>query len=306
MVTVDTIAKVRRAHFVQGKKIKAISRELKLARNTVRDIIRAGATVEATEHRYVRREQPLPLLGAFVTALDAMLSDNVAKPKRERLTYQRIFEELRLAGYQGGYDNVRRYAKGWARREGAATAVAYVPLLFAPGEAYQFDWSHEIVVLDGVTTTVKVAQVRLCHSRMPFVRAYMREAQEMVFDAHERAFQFFKGVPRRGIYDNMKTAVEAVFIGKDRTFNRRFAQLMSHHLVEPTACTPAAGWEKGQVENQVGTLRKRFFAPRPSFKTLDDLNAGSPTSASVTPKPKRTPSRRTRPCSRSSRSSGAF
>ena len=272
MVTVDTIAKVRRAHFIHGKKIKAIAREMNLARNTVRDIVRADGTTEATEHRYVRKEQPLPLLGAFVAALDTMLSDNVAKPKRERLTYQRIFEELRLAGYQGGYDNVRRYAKDWARREGAATAVAYVPLSFAAGEAYQFDWSHEIIVLDGVTTTVKVAQVRLCHSRMPFVRAYMREAQEMVFDAHERAFAFFKGVPKRGIYDNMKTAVEAVFVGKDRTFNRRFAQLMSHHLVEPTACTPAAGWEKGQVENQVGTLRKRFFAPRPSFKTLDDLN----------------------------------
>jgi transposase len=272
MVTVDTIAKVRRAHFVQGKKIKAIARELKLARNTVREIVRAGVTTEATEHRYVRKDQPLPLLGAFVPALDAMLTSNLAKPKRERLTYQRIFEELRLAGYQGGYDNVRRYAKAWALREGAAAAVAYVPLSFAPGEAYQFDWSHETVVLDGVTTTVKVAQVRLCHSRMPFVRAYMREAQEMVFDAHERAFQFFKGVPKRGIYDNMKTAVEAVFVGKDRSFNRRFAQLMSHHLVEPTACTPAAGWEKGQVENQVGTLRKRFFAPRPGFKTLADLN----------------------------------
>jgi transposase len=274
MITVDTIAKVRRAYFVQGRKIKAIARELKLARNTVREIVRAGAGGgEQTERRYIRKTQPLPQLGAYVPALDAMLSDNTKKPKRERLTFQRMFEELRLAGYRGGYDNVRRYARQWGLREGERTAVAYVPLSFAPGEAYQFDWSHEIVVLDGVTITVKVAQVRLCHSRMLFVRAYMRESQEMVFDAHEKAFQFFKGVPKRGIYDNMKTAVETVFIGKDRKFNRRFEQLMSHHLVEPTACTPAAGWEKGQVENQVGVVRKRFFAPRPSFKTLEDLNS---------------------------------
>ncbi len=73
------------------------------------------------------------------------------------------------------------------------TAEAYVPLYYAPGEAYQFDWSHEIVVISGVTVTVKVAHVRLCHSRMMFVRAYMRESQEMVFDAHDRAFAFFKG-----------------------------------------------------------------------------------------------------------------
>jgi transposase len=82
-----------------------------------------------------------------------------------------------------------------------------VPLVFAPGEAYQFDWSHEIVVIVGATTTVKVAQVRLCHSRMPFVRAYPRESQEMVFEAHEKAFVFFKGTCQRGIYDNMRTAV---------------------------------------------------------------------------------------------------
>ena len=272
MVTVDTIGKVRRAHFVQGRSIKAIAREQRLSRNTVRDIIRAGADGE-TERRYVRREQPLPQLGSFVTALEAMLAANTSRPKREQLTFQRMFEELGLAGYQGSYDSVRRYSRAWAKREGERTAEAYVPLAFAPGEAYQFDWSHETVLLAGAVVRLKVAQVRLCHSRMLFVRAYLRETQEMVFDAHEKAFAFFKGTPWRGIYDNMRTAVDAVFVGKERRFNRRFAQLMSHHLIEPTACTPAAGWEKGQVENQVGVVRKRFFAPRPSFKTLEDLNA---------------------------------
>jgi transposase len=123
---------------------------------------------------------------------------------------------------------------------------AGVPLSFAPGEAYQFDWSHEVVLINGTTVTVKVAHVRLCHSRMLFVRAYPRETQEMVFDAHNRAFAFFKGACTRGIYDNMKTAVETVFIGKDRQFNRRFLWMCGHYLIEPAACTPASGWEKGQ------------------------------------------------------------
>jgi transposase len=90
-----------------------------------------------------------------------------------------------------------------------------VPLSFAPGEAYQFDWSHEVIVMGGIPVTVKVAHVRLCHSRMMLVRASPRETQEMVFDAHERAFAFFKGACTRGIYDNMKTAVDAVFVGKN-------------------------------------------------------------------------------------------
>ena len=148
-----------------------------------------------------------------------------------------------------------------------------MPLSFAPGEAYQFDWSHEIVVLGGVTTKVKIAHVRLCHSRMAFVRAYPRESQEMVFDAHIRAFEFFRGTCTRGIYDNMKTAVETVFLGKDRQFNRRFLQMCGHYLIEPVACTPAAGWEKGQVENQVGNIRERLFAPRRRVASYDELNA---------------------------------
>ena len=190
MVTVDTIAKVRRAYFVQKRKIKAIARDLKLARNTVRQIVRAE---DQTEHRYVRREQPRPRLGPHAAALEQMLGENARQPKRERLTYYRMFLELRRGGYAGGYDAVRRYAREWAEREGERTAEAYVPLIFAPGEAYQFDWSHEIVVIAGVTTKAKVAQVRLCYSRMPFARAYPRESQEMVFDAHEKAFQFLQG-----------------------------------------------------------------------------------------------------------------
>jgi len=120
---------------------------------------------------------------------------------------------------------------------------------------------------------VKAAHVRLCHSRMLFVRCYPRETQEMVFDAHDRAFALFKGTCVRGIYDNMKTAVETIFVGKGRLYNRRFMQMCSHYLVDPVACTPASGWEKGQVENQVGLVRERFFTPRLRFKTLDELNA---------------------------------
>ena len=90
-------------------------------------------------------------------------------------------------------------------------------------------------MLDGVTTIVKVAHMRLCHSGMIFVRAYPRATQEMVFDAQERAFPFFKGACTRGIYDNMKTAVETIFVGKERKFNRRVAQMRGHYLVEPAA-----------------------------------------------------------------------
>ena len=151
-------------------------------------------------------------------------------------------------------------------------APAFIPLLFRPGEAYQIDWSHEDVEIAGKPMRVKVAHVRLCASRVMYVRAYPRETQEMLFDAHARAFAFFGGVPTRGIYDNMKTAVTSVFTGKERVFNRRFLVMANHYMVEPTACSPAAGWEKGQVENQVQTARGRFFQPRLRFVSLQELN----------------------------------
>ena len=269
MLVVETIGRIRRAHFIKGKSIKQIVRELKVSRNTVRKVLRSGATA----FEYGRQVQPRPKVGPWRGDLDQMLAANEAKPLRARLTLIRIFEELCGLGYDGGYDAVRRYAKRWRVAHGAATAEAFVPLSFAPGEAYQFDWSHEIVLINGVTVTVKVAHFRLCHSRMLFVRAYPRETQEMVFDAHNRAFAFFKGACTRGIYDNMKTAVETVFIGKERQFNRRFLRLCGHYLVEPTACTPAAGWEKGQVENQVGLVRERFFTPRLRVASYEELNA---------------------------------
>ena len=269
MLTVETIGRIRREHFLKGKTIKEIARDLKVSRNTVRRVLRSGAT----SFEYEREVQPRPKLGRWTAELDELLTSNAAKAAREQLTLIRIFEELRGRGYDGGYDAVRRYARRWAKERGQSTAAAYVPLSFAPGEAYQFDWSHEVVLLSGVTVIVKAAHVRLCHSRMMFVRVYPRETQEMVFDAHDRAFALFKGACGRGIYDNMKTAVETIFVGKQRLYNRRFLQMCSHYLVDPVACTPASGWEKGQVENQVGLVRERFFTPRLRFKNLDELNA---------------------------------
>ena len=169
-----------------------------------------------------------------------------------------------------------------ARRAGSdAGARLCAAASFAPGEAYQFDWSHETITLQGLPLVIKAAHMKLSHSRMPFVRAYFRETQELVFDAHDKAFEFYGGICRRGIYDNMKTAVEAIFVGKARQYNRRFLQMCSHHLVEPVACTPASGWEKGQVENQVGNLRDQLFRPKPRVSSLAELNGGWQISASL-------------------------
>ena len=270
MLVVETIVRIRREH-ASGKAIKAIARDLRLSRKVVRKAIRAPEGA----FDYRRTVQPLPRLGPFQERLDTLLAENEARHRRDRLRMTRIHDLLCREGFEGSYDAVRRYARRWteARRKDAGDgAPAFIPLMFKPGEAYQFDWSHEDVEIAGKPMRVKVAQMRLCASRAVYVRAYPRETQEMVFDAHARGFAFFGGVPLRGIYDNMKTAVTTVFVGKERVFNRRFLVMADHYMVEPTACSPAAGWEKGQVEHQVQTIRGRFFQPRLRFASIEELN----------------------------------
>ena len=136
MLVLETVAKIRRAYFVQKKPIKAIYRELRVSRKVVRKVLRS----EATEFHYERSEQPQPRIGPWQEALDQLLASNEGKPSRERLTLIRIFEALRGLGYEGGYDAVRRYARVWQRDRAATSSGAFIQLSFAPGEAYQFDW----------------------------------------------------------------------------------------------------------------------------------------------------------------------
>lgn len=159
MLNVDKIAAVRRAFFSEGKKIKEIVRELAVSRKVVRKIVRS----KETEFVYRRRAQPRPQLGAHTERLEVLLAENAGRPRRERLTLRRIADLLKAEWCPAGYDAVRRHARQWqAQHQPTASKAgggAFVPLVFPPGDAYQFDWSHEDVVLGGTTVRVKVAHV---------------------------------------------------------------------------------------------------------------------------------------------------
>lgn len=116
---------------------------------------------------------------------------------------------------------------------------AFIPMEFELGDAVQFDWSQEVVVLGGVEQKIKVAHFKLSHSRKPFIMAYPRETQEMLFDAYIHAFEFYQGVPKRVLIDNPRTMVKRIGRGKEREFHPRFLALTNHYLIKPIACTPA-------------------------------------------------------------------
>jgi hypothetical protein len=128
-------------------------------------------------------------------------------------------------------------------------------------------------VIGGERTKLQVAHIKLSHSRAFLIRAYLLQTHEMLFDAHWHGFRVFGGIPSRGIYDNMKTAVDRVGRGKERQVNVRFQAMTNHYVFAPEFCNPAAGWEKGQVEKNVQDARPRLWQQMPEFPDLLALNA---------------------------------
>ena len=271
MIDVALLSVIRRWHFRDGMPIREITRRTGLSRNTVRKYLASGVV----EPRYPQRKSPSKL-DDFELTLTSWLFRESRRHRKQRKTVRQLHSDLVQLGFTGSYDRVAAFARLWRQDQQEAKRTAarntYVPLSFAPGEAFQFDWSEDYAMINGVNTKLQIAHFKLSHSRAFFLRAYLLQTHEMLFDAHHHAFLAFGGVPERGIYDNMKTAVDKVGRGKQRTINKRFTAMVSHYLFESEFCNPAAGWEKGQVEKNVLDSRRRVWQDAPAFKTLAELN----------------------------------
>ena len=164
------------------------------------------------------------------------------------------------------------FIRAWRQGEGqAASTNAFVPLAFELGEAFQFDWSEEGLVVGGIYYRLQVAHMKLCASRAFWLVAYPSQGHEMLFDAHTRSFAALGGVARRGIYDNMKTAVDKVKKGKGRIVNERFAAMCAHYLFDPDFCN---------VASRLGEGRRREERAGQPAAHLDRRGASSASAAS--------------------------
>ncbi len=263
---------IRRWAFRDEVSIREISRRTGLSRNTIRKYLRAGSV----EPKFKVPDRPSKL-DAFADKLSGWLKSEASKSRKQKRTVKQLHADLVSLGYEGSYSRVAAFARDWKadrqREQQTSGRGTFVPLVFQSGEAFQFDWSEDWAILGGERTKLQVAHFKLSHSRAFIVRAYLLQTHEMLFDAHRHAFRVLGGVPRRGIYDNMRTAVDRVGRGKDRQVNARFSAMVSHYLFDAEFCNPASGWEKGQVEKNVQDTRHRLWQPTPSFADMDALNA---------------------------------
>ena len=266
------IGKVLRMHHRENKSVREIARATSLSRNTVRKYLR---TPVAQPPRYLRKAASTKLAPFIETVTMALLAD-ARRPRKERRTAKALLKQIAQAGYEGGYTQLTDFIRSWrVQQAGVAVGKAFVPLTFELGEAFQFDWSDEALVIGGIYRKLQVAHMKLCASRAFWLVAYPSQGHEMLFDAHTRSFAALGGVARRGIYDNMKTAVDKVHKGKARTVNARFAVMCAHYLYDPDFCNVASGWEKGVVEKNVQDSRRRIWidARERRFASFDELNA---------------------------------
>ena len=272
MIDVALLSVIRRWHLRDKISIREIARRTKLSRNTIAKYLASG---ETSPH-YPRRKSPSQL-DPYAAELVRWLRANQQQPRKQRRTLRQMHAALLMKGYPGSYGRVAAFAREWRRVEQERSRTAgrgtFVPLVFAPGEAFQFDWSEDIARIGGERVKLQIAQFKLCHSRAFLLRAYPLQTHEMLFDAHQHAFAVFGGVPHRGIYDNMKTAVDKVKKGKGRVVNARFEAMCSHYLVDADFCNVASGWEKGQIEKNVQDARHRLWPTVPTMPTLEALNA---------------------------------
>jgi len=263
---------IRKLRLRQGLAIREIARRTGVSRNTIKKYLNDD-TIEphfATPDRSSK-------LDPFAEKLAGWLKTNAGKSRKDRQTLKKMHADLVVLGFTGSYNRVAAFARQWRadrqRDQQTTGRGTFVPLAFRPGEAFQFDWSEDFAVLGGERTKLQVAHIKLSHSRAYLLRAYPLQTHEMLFDAHWHAFRVFGGVPERGIYDNMKTAVDLVGRGKARQVNIRFLAMANHYVFEPDFCNPAAGWEKGQVEKNVRDTRHQMLQGMPDFPDLAALNA---------------------------------
>ena len=205
MTRVNKIKEVRQFKFIQGLPIKEIVRKARLSRNTVRKILRG----QQTKFTYQRSQQPQPVTGQIKERIESWLTEDLSQKPKYRRTAWRMYEILKYEhSYTGSYGTVAGCVKNLKLKLKAKTREAYIPLFFSKAEAFQFDWGDVVAYIGDKLLTLQLAVVTLCYSRHFYARAYPCQKQELMLDAHRRALEHLGGVPRRGIYDNLKTAVK--------------------------------------------------------------------------------------------------
>lgn len=270
MLKMANIELIRKLHAKEGRSIRQLAKDFSCSRQTIRK-----ALTLTEEPRYTRKAPIVnPVLDPVKPLIIEWMRNDQSAPAKQRHSaaqiYRRLVEEY---GFTGGETTVRRFVRQLKQEWQEISSHASIPLEFDPGEYAQFDWGEVYILLNGIQVKVMLFCIRLLYSRKIFVKVFPHQRQEALFQGHADAFDYFGGVPRIIVYDNMRTAVKKILKGTKREEQEAFQQFHVYYLFDAQFCAPAKGNEKGQVEKLVQTSRSQFLVPVPSVGSLDELNS---------------------------------
>jgi len=257
MISPELYVEIRRLFYAEHWKVGTIADALGIHRESVERAIESERFgIRATRVRPSQLDPFLPFIRKTLTDYP-------------RLRATRLYEMLRQRGYKGSVVQLRRVV---AKLRPASQAEAYLRLRTLPGEQAQVDWGSFGRIQVGRSTRLLSCFVMvLSWSRALHAVFTLDQTLESFLRGHVEAFDFFQGVVRSVLYDNLRSAV-LERRGDAIRFHPRLLELCAHYHCAPRPVTPGRGNEKGRVERQIQYLRTSFFAARP-YHNLDDLNA---------------------------------
>jgi len=258
---------------IQGKSQRAAARHFDVSRNTVTKLLQEEPAAQARRYQRETRAKPkTPVRDLALPHIQSWLKENEWLSRwapKQCWTAHRMWVELRKLGIDLGESTVRLFVRQLRK----PSKPTYIPLDFTPGERAEFDFGEATIKLGDQLMKVPFLAGRLRFSGAMFVECFPTQRQEGFLLGQRHAFEFWGGVPRLVVYDNLKPAVLQILQGHSRREHDVFLHFHSVYRFEALFANVRAGWEKGSVENLVGYARRNYLVPLPEGRDLQAINA---------------------------------
>jgi transposase len=269
----DQIHHIREMYYQQDKNISEIASETGLNRKTVSKYVdmedfNSPPPTSASEKCHESKLDP------FKPLIDAWLQADKLAPRKQRHTAKRVFKRLQneASGFDCSYRLVAKYVKQEKEELRLKRTDGYLPLEHYPGEA-QADFGFADFYENGkLHHEAKYLVLSFPYSNGGFLQLNYGENMECLLEGLVTMFEHIGGVPAEIWFDNTRTIVTKVIKGGSRNVTERFQRFCEHYRIKPVFMNPESGWEKGNVENKVGYLRRNELVPVPRFDSLVQEN----------------------------------
>ena len=273
MTTMDQIHRIRMLYYEQGKTLTEIADIMHLDWRTVRkyvDMEDFNSSPPTPEKDALSESK----LDSFKPLIDKWLIADKKVSRKQRHTAKRIHERLQKEadGYNCSYRLTAEYVAAKKKELQMGVKTGYLPLIHSPGEA-QADFGTADFYENGkFYREAKYLVLSFPFSNGAYLQLNYGENMECLFEGLTAMFEHVGGVPTEIWFDNTSTIVTDIIKGGERNVTERFQRFCEHYRFKPVFMNPESGWEKGNVENKVGYLRRNKLVPVPKFSSLPDKN----------------------------------